>query len=276
MALTIASLEKMGTWDIVPLPEGRKPVSCRWVYRIKYDADGNVSRYKARLVACGYSQIHSLDYEETYAPVTHLETICLLFAIAVKKDWEIRQVDVKTVYLYGDLDEEIYMDPPLGYKVPEGSVLHLKKALYSLKQAGRQWHQKLKSVMLEFGLKQIANDPHTFVTHKVVNRVQHTLLLPIYVDNLLPIGDKVLTDEFKAWIPTYFDVALTGDASYFLGIRVTQDRLCNSPWVALDQVKFVDTVLTHFNIPVDSKKSTPLSPSKDLVPTDKSLEINPE
>ena len=130
--------------------------------------------------------------------------------------------------------------------------------------------------MLEFGLKQIANNPHMFVTHKVVKGVRCTLLLPIYVDDLLPIGDKVLTDEFKAWIPTYFDVTLTGDASYFLRIRVTRDRLCNSPWVALDQVKFVDTVLTRFNIPVDSKKLTPLSPSEDLVPTDKSLEVNPE
>ena len=108
----IASLEKMGTWEIVSLPEGRKPVSCKWVYRIKYNADGNISHYKARLIACGYLQIHSLDYEETYAPFTRLETIRLLFAIAVKKDWEIRQVDVKTAYLYGDLDEKIYMDPP--------------------------------------------------------------------------------------------------------------------------------------------------------------------
>ena len=134
----ITSLEKMGTWRVVPLPEGRTTVGCKWVYWIKYNADGKISRHKARLVACSFTQVHSLDYEETFSPVTCLQTIRLLFAIAVSKDWEIRQVDGTTAYLYRDLDEEIYMDPPLGYPVPEGHALHLKKALYGLKQAGRQ------------------------------------------------------------------------------------------------------------------------------------------
>ena len=125
MGEEIESLEKMGTWEKVPLPENRKPISCKWVYRIKYNSDGKVSRYKARVVARGFNQIEGLDFDETYAPVTRLETIRLLLAIAVEKDWEIRQVDVKTAYLYGDLDEEIYMQPPPGYGVPEGHVLRL-------------------------------------------------------------------------------------------------------------------------------------------------------
>ena len=175
----ITSLEKMGTWKVVPLPEGCTTVCCKWVYRIKYNADGKISCHKARLVARGFTQVHGLDYEETFAPVTRLETIRLLFAIAVSKDWEIRQVDVKTAYLYRDLDKEIYMDPPLGYPVPEGHALHLKKALYGLKQSGHQWYQKLKSVMGKFGLHQITNDPNTFVAHKVVKGVRCTLILPV-------------------------------------------------------------------------------------------------
>jgi len=136
MAEEIASLEKMGTWKAVPLPEGRKTVGCKWVYRTKRDADGNPVRYKARLVAKGYSQVYGLDFDETYAPITRLETICLLLGLAVVKDWEVKQFDVKTAYLYGDLKEEIYMDPPPGYDIPEGFVLLLIKALYGLRQAG--------------------------------------------------------------------------------------------------------------------------------------------
>ena len=108
--------------------------------------------YKARLVARGFTQVYGLDYDETHAPVTWLETIRLLLGIAAKKDWEIRQIDVKSAYLYGDLDEEIYMSPPPGYNVPEGHVLRLRKALYSLKQAGRQWYKTLKEKLKTFGL----------------------------------------------------------------------------------------------------------------------------
>ena len=223
--------------------------------------------FEARLVARGFTQVHhGLDYDETYAPVTRLETIRLLFAMAVEKDWEIRQIDVKTAYLYGDLDEEIYMEPPPGYEVPEGHVLRLGKALYGLKQAGRQWYRKLKSVMGKFGLKQITNDPHTFIGHKIVSGVRRTTAIPIYVDDLFPIGDKVLTDDFETWIPKYFDVTLTGDASYFLGIRVTRSRDADEPYLCLDQAKFATTVLERFEVTRNTRVATPLPQNEDLVP----------
>ena len=111
----IDSLSKLKTWITVLLPPGHKTVSCKWVYRIKCDGDGVITCYKARLVARGFSQVYGLNYDEKYAPVTCLETIRLLFALAVVKDWEIHQIDVKNAYLYGKLNKEIYMDPPLGY-----------------------------------------------------------------------------------------------------------------------------------------------------------------
>ena len=134
----------------------------------------------------------------------------MLLGIAVQKDWEIRQVDVKTAYLYGDLDEDIYMEPPEGYELEKGWVWHLKKAVYGLKQAGRQWYKKLKEVLTEFSMTQVIGDPNTFVAHKVVNGKRCTLILPIYVDDLIPIGDKVLTDDFEANIGKYFDVTILG------------------------------------------------------------------
>jgi len=165
----LASLDKMGTYEVVPRPNDHKVVGSKWVYRIKTDGAGKITRYKARLVAKGYSQQPGLDFTDTFAPVTRLESVRLLLGIAVQNDWEIRQVDVKTAYLYGDLEEEIYMEPPKGMDVPEGSVLLLKKALYGLKQAGRQWYAKLKEVLAKFDLKQVVSDPNTYVAHKVVN-----------------------------------------------------------------------------------------------------------
>ena len=98
----IASLQKHETWEVVPRPPNQNIVSCKWVYRLKYNADGKVICFKARLVACGFTQIFGVDYTETVAPVTRLETIRMLFALAVQKDWEVRQIDVKTAYLYDD------------------------------------------------------------------------------------------------------------------------------------------------------------------------------
>ena len=238
MADEFNSLNEHGTWTIVPRPENRKVVSSKWVYRVKYKADGTISRYKARLVARGYTQVFGVDYTDTYAPVTRLETLRLLFALAVQNDWEVRQIDVKTAYLYGDLDEEIYMEPPEGAPdVPEGHVYRLQKAIYGLRQAGRQWYRKLKETMAEFNLTQAKSDPHTFVAHKVVDGIRQTIILPIYVDDLFPIGNKRLTDEFESWIGNYFEITEPCDAHYFLGIRIKRNRNPESetPYISLDQ-----------------------------------------
>ena len=137
----MTSLMDMGTFALVDRPKDRRIISCKWVWRIKRDSKGNVERYKARLVARGFTQIHGLDYMDTYAPVTRLETIHLLCALATEKDWEVRHIDVKTAYLNGDLDKEVYMEIPEGFdNYNGGKVLLLRKALYGLKQAGRQWY----------------------------------------------------------------------------------------------------------------------------------------
>jgi transposase InsO family protein len=268
MADEIKSLEKMETWESVPRPADRKVIKCKWVYRLKLNAQGGVARYKARLVAKGYSQVPGIDYNETFAPVTRLETIRLLMALAVEKDWEIRQIDVKTAYLYGDLAEEIYMEPPEGYNVPVGHVLLLKKALYGLKQAGRQWYLKLKSILKEFGFKQVVCEPHTFVVHKVVNRVMRTLIVPVYVDDLIPIGDKVLAENFEAWIGDFLEVTLIGDASYFLGIRVTRSSRTQGEEsrLVLDQSTFARTIVERKGIPQGQTSKTPLPAKEEYEP----------
>ena len=267
MAEEYASLAEHGTWEVVPHPEECHVIDSKWVYRIKYDADGNISHYKAQLVACGFTQVFGVDYTETFTPVTCLETLRLLFALAVEKDWEVRQIDVKTAYLYGDLDEVIYMQPPEGAEVPEGHIFLLRKALYGLKQAGCQWYKKLKDTMAKFGLTQAKSDPHTFVTHKIVDGVKRTLILPIYVDDLFPIGDKVLTDDFEKWIGSYFTTTEPCDANYFLGICIKRKHTLEKSYISLDQESYINTVLARV-IPANSpikEYETPL-PTVELVP----------
>ena len=263
IAEELDSLTEHQTWEVVPRPQGRRVIGSKWVYHVKYDADGNISRYKARLVACGFTQVHGIDYTETFAPVTRLETLRLLLALAVQKDWEVCQIDVKTAYLYGDLDEEVYMEPPEGYPVEDGEVFRLKKAIYGLRQAGRQWYRKLKETMAKFGLTQVISEPHTFVAHKVVDSVKRTIILPIYVDDLFPIGDKQLTDDFETWIGDYFQITTPCDAHYFLGIRIKRNRNPDSrnPYISIDQDKYIESVLNRITGLI-TKYDTPLPTTK--------------
>ena len=129
------------TWEVVDLPREKKTVGCKWVYTLKYKSDGSLDRYKARLVARGYTQTYGIDYQETFAPVTRINIIRILISLVVNLDWPLYQYDIKNAFLHGDLNEEIYMNIPPGYegKMNEGKVRKLKKALYGLKQSPRAW-----------------------------------------------------------------------------------------------------------------------------------------
>ena len=260
-----ASLQKMKVWEVVPRPKNRTVVGCKWVFRKKLHADSTVSRYKARLVAKGYTQVPGMDFSDTHAPVTRLETIRFLLSLAVQKDWEIRQIDVKTAYLYGDLDEEIFMEAPEGLDVPEGYVLLLKKVLYSLKQAGRQWYEKLKSTLIKFACVQVQCEPNTFVVRKVIGKTTLTLVLPVYVDDLMPIGDKTLTDQFEDYIGEYFDISPPTDAKLFLGIQLERDRVANPPYLELSQYHYAQDILQRLEHD-HTIATTPMVATVKLVP----------
>ena len=127
------ALHKNHTWDMVDLPHGQSVVGCRWVYKIKTKANGSVERYKARLVAKGFTQEYGIDYEETFAPVAHLTSVRCLIAVAVVCRWSLYQIDVKNVFLNGNLHEEVYMQPPPGYPHSGSQVCCLCYALYGLR-----------------------------------------------------------------------------------------------------------------------------------------------
>ena len=182
------SLQKNSTWKVVELPEGKKPVGCRWVFTVKYKADGTIERFKARLVAKGYTQTYGIDYVETFAPVAKINTVCILISLAVNLDWPLHQFDVKNAFLHEDLQEEVYMElPPRCNMQSEGGkhVCRLKKALYSLKQSPRAWFGRFTKSMKALGYKQSNSDHTLFVKHK---KGMITCLI-VYVDDMIVTGN---------------------------------------------------------------------------------------
>jgi hypothetical protein len=175
----IDALAKNGTWDLVNLPAGRKAVKSKWVFKRK--ADG---RFRARLVAKGFTQIQGLDYDETFSPVARFESLRLLLALAALEDWEIHQMDVKSAFLNGLLDEEIFMEQPQGFIIAGQSdkVCLLKKALYGLKQASRAWNLQFHGVLTELGFTRTHSDAGVYVFHQ--QDARGTLLIILYVDDI--------------------------------------------------------------------------------------------
>ena len=141
----LAMIEKNQTWELVERPEDRKVIGVKWVFRTKLNSDGSVHKYKARLVVKGYAQVWGVDFSETFAPVARMDTIRMTLAMAAQQGWKVYQLDVKSAFLNGVLQEEIYVEQPEGFVAPgqEEKFYLLKKALYGLKQAPRAWYSML-------------------------------------------------------------------------------------------------------------------------------------
>ena len=145
------AIEKSKTWQLVERPINKEIIGVKWVYRVKHNSDGSVQRNKARLVAKGYSQQPGIDYNETFAPVARLDTIRTLIAMAAQKGWLLHQLDVKSTFLNGELEKDIYVEQPQGIIVngEEYKVYKLNKALYGLKQTQRAWYTQIDGYFLE-------------------------------------------------------------------------------------------------------------------------------
>jgi hypothetical protein len=157
----MAALDANVTWELVALPKDKKTIGCKWVYKVKHNTDGFVSRYKARLVTKGYAQTYGIDYEETYSPVAKMTTVRAIIAMAAK-GWSLHQMDVKNVFLHGDLQEEMYMEQPPGYvdQTHPNLVCRLKKVLYGLKQTPRAWLDKIGQYFVTSGFQTSNVDFH--------------------------------------------------------------------------------------------------------------------
>jgi len=206
---------------VTVLLEDKKAIGCKWVYKIKHNANGYVSRYKTRLIAKGYAQTYGIDYEETYSPVAKMTTVRAIIAMAAMKGWSLHRMDVKNVFFHGDLQEEVYMEQPLGYvdQTHPNLVYRLKKALYSLKQAPRAWSNKIGEYLVTSGF-QTFNANFSLYVKKTNHGI---VVIVIYVDDLIITGDNdVNIFDLKKLLKQKFEMKDLGELRYFFGIEVIQ------------------------------------------------------
>ena len=193
-------------------------VGCKWIYKIKTFSNGSIERYKTRLVAKSFTQEYGIDYEETFAPVARISSVCSLLAVVVANKWNLFQMDVKNAFLNGDLSEEVYMQPPPGLSIESNKVCHLRRALHGLKQAPRAWFAKFSSTISRLGYMTSHYDSVLFLRYTD----KGIILLLLYVDDIIITGDDLSgIKELKDILSLQFKMKDLGHLSYFLGLEIT-------------------------------------------------------
>ncbi|KAK1643193.1 hypothetical protein QYE76_060998, partial [Lolium multiflorum] len=237
MKSEMGSMYDNKVWTLVDLPDSRKAVENKWIFKRKTDADGNITVYKARLVAKGFRQIQGVDYDETFSPVAKLKSVRILLAIAAFFDYEIMQMDVKTAFLNGDIEEELYMVQPKGFVDPKNAdkVCKLQRSIYGLKQASRSWNRRFDKVIKDFGFIQCHGEA---CIYKKVSGSSVAFLI-LYVDDILLIGNDIELLSSK-------------------GSR----RL-----IGLSQSTYLDKILKKFRMDESKKGFLPMLPGKVLSKT---------
>ncbi|GFT87141.1 retrovirus-related Pol polyprotein from transposon TNT 1-94 [Trichonephila clavipes] len=208
------------TWELSDLPVGAKAIPCKWVYRLKTNPDGSINKYKARLVARGFSQRQGIDYSETYSPVAKLGTIRTVLSITAEERMHLTQFDVSTAFLYGDLEEIIVMKQPEGFKDGSGRVCKLKRRLYGLKQSPRCWNKCFGQFLTDLGFKASEADPCLYIRE----RKGRKLLIVLYVDDgLIAATDQQDSEMFIKELKTKFKISV-GKVSCFLGLEIEHHK----------------------------------------------------
>ena len=241
-------MESMGSnsfRSLVEAPKGVKPIGCKWIYKRKRGPDGKVETFKARLVAKGYTQKEGIDYDETFSPVAMLKSVRIVLTVAAVLDYEIWQMDVKTAFLNGELEEDIYMQQPKGFIAlgQEHMVCKLHRSIYGLKQASRSWNNRFDQVIKLYGFEKSLDEP---CVYKKIQGIV-VVFLVLYVDDILLIGNsvKVLSDV-KGYLKKQFDMKDLGEANYILGIKILRDR--KNKVLALSQASYIDKIVTKFGM----------------------------
>lgn len=253
------SILSNNTSVIVDLPQGSKPIGCKWVFRRKRATDGTILTYKARLVAKGYRQKEGIDYFDTYAPVARITSVRILLALASIFSLPVHQMDVKTAFLNGDLDEEVYMEQPEGFVLPgnELKVCKLVNSLYGLKQAPKQWHEKFDSALLSGGFRY--NNADKCIYSK--SNSKYVVIICLYVDDMIIVSTTSEgVAETKKYLSSKFKMKDLGEVDTILGIKVKR----HSGGFALSQSHYVEKILNkyqHLNV---KEVGTPFDPNFKL------------
>ncbi|KAG8486285.1 hypothetical protein CXB51_019701 [Gossypium anomalum] len=254
------SLHKNKTWDLVKLPKGKKIVRCKWVFKKKEGTLGvEEPRYKTRFVAKGCSQIPRVDFTDVFSQVVKHSSIRALLGIVAMHDLELEQLDVKTVFLHRELEEDIYMQQPKGFTVSEKEdyVCLLKKSLYSLKQSARQWYKRFDSFMTSHDFKRSSFDSCVYFKKNSDGSFVYLLL---YVDDMLiATKDKREIKKVKAQLSEEFEMKDLGPAKKILGMEILRDRKASKLYLSQKGKGYIEKVICRFNMQSAKPVSTPLA-----------------
>ncbi|KAK2429756.1 putative mitochondrial protein [Trifolium repens] len=261
--------ERSEVWDLVPRPEDVNVIGTKWVYKNKSDENGTITRNKARLVAQGYTQIEGLDFDETFAPVARLESIRLLLGVACILKFKLYQMDVKSAFLNGYLQEEVYVEQPKGFVDPKhpNYVYKLKKALYGLKQAPRAWYERLTQFLEEQGYRKGGSDKTLFVKEERGKFI----IAQIYVDDIVFGGmSNTMVQHFVQQMQSEFEMSLVGELTYFLGLQIKQME----DTIFISQSKYARNIIKKFGMDNAAHKRTPAPTHLKLTKDEKGISVD--
>uniref|UniRef100_A0A2N9H904 Reverse transcriptase Ty1/copia-type domain-containing protein n=1 Tax=Fagus sylvatica TaxID=28930 RepID=A0A2N9H904_FAGSY len=253
------ALLKNNTWSLVPPNPTQNQIGCKWVFRIKRNADGSVERYKARLVAKGFHQQPGVDYAETYSPVIKPTTVRTVLSIALSANWSIRQIDIQNAFLHGYLSEEVFMSQPPGYHHPQypNHLCKLNKAIYGLKQAPRAWFSRLSTRLIALGFHGSKSDTSLFICRTS----SFTMYVLIYVDDIIITSSSSdAIDTLLSQLHHDFAVKNLGSLKFFLGIEV----LSNSDGAILSQQRYITDILHRTHMLEAKPITTPMASTTSL------------
>ncbi|GJT44455.1 putative ribonuclease H-like domain-containing protein [Tanacetum coccineum] len=256
-------------WVLVDLPHGMKVIGTKWVYRNKRDKRGVVVRNKARLVAQGYTQEEGIDYDEVFAPVARIEAIRLFLAFASFMGFIVYQMDVKSAFLYGTIDEEVYVSQPPGFVDPDHptKVYKVVKALYGLHQAPRAWYATLSTFLEKHGYKRGTIDKTLFIKRDK----KDIMLVQVYVDDIIfGSTNKSWCDEFEALMKSRFQMSSMGELTFFLGLQVKQ----NKGGIFISQDKYVAEILKKFDLVNVKAAITPMETKVPLTKDEEAIDVD--
>ncbi|KAJ9538694.1 hypothetical protein OSB04_031427 [Centaurea solstitialis] len=256
-------------WDLVDLPSGHRAIGTKWIFRNKKDERGIVIKNKARLVAQGYTQEEGIDYDEVFAPVARIEAIRLFLAYASFKNFKVYQMDVKSAFLYGKIEEEVYVCQPPGFEDPRypDRVYKLNKALYGLHQAPRAWYDTLSTYLLENDFTRGVIDKTLFIKREK----REILLVQIYVDDIIFGSTKSsMCKEFEDLMHKKFKMSAMGELTFFLGLQVAQKE----DGIFIHQSKYVKDILHKFGFSDVKPASTPMETHKHLTVDPEGQEVD--
>ncbi|GJZ41108.1 putative ribonuclease H-like domain-containing protein [Tanacetum coccineum] len=261
------SLQKV--WRLVDLPKGKHAIGTKWVYRNKKDERGIVVRNKARLVAQGYTQEERIDYDEVFALVARIEAIRLFLSYASFIGFIVYQMDVKSAFLYGTIEEEVYVCQPPGFEDPKfpDKVYKVEKALYGLHQATRAWYETLSTYLLENRFRRGTIDKTLFIKKDKGD----ILLVQVYVDDII-FGStkKSLCTEFESLMHKKFQMSSMGELTFFLRLQVMQ----RSNVIFISQDKYVADILKKFDFATVKTASTPIETNKALLKDEEAEDVD--